>query len=110
MKKNLVGLKLLILWVGVLFSCSTLGDGKSDYDTKCSACHGFGVAGAPRLDDLADWTGRLAKGKSQLYENAIKGFIGELGVMPAKGGFTDLSDEQVKAIVDYMIEAVQSQN
>ena len=110
MKKNLLAFKLVTLGLGIQLSFTAAGDGKSDYDTKCSACHGFGVAGAPRLDDAEDWASRLAKGKDQLYENAIKGFIGELGVMPAKGGFADLSDEKVKAVVDYMVETVQSNN
>lgn len=40
-----------------------------------------------------------------LYSNAVNGFIGNTGIMPPKGGFTDLSDDQVRAIVDYMVES-----
>jgi len=40
-----------------------------------------------------------------MYEHALKGFQGTAGVMPAKGGFTHLSDEQVKAAIDFMIKA-----
>ena len=88
----------------ILFSQSAFSDGKADYELKCTACHGFGVAGAPKLGDKENWAPRISKGIEQLYENAIKGFTGEAGVMPAKGGFVDLSDDQIKAIVDYMVE------
>jgi len=82
---------------------SANADGKSDYASKCAACHGFGVAGAPKLGDTADWADRIEKGTAALYENAIKGYTGKKGVMPPKGGFANLSDDEVKAIVDYMI-------
>ncbi len=86
-----------------LASTMTMADAKSDYDGKCAACHGFGVAGAPKVGEAAQWSDRIAKGEDTLYENAINGFTGETGVMPAKGGFVNLSDDEVKAIVDYMI-------
>lgn len=76
---------------------------KSIYDTTCSACHGFGVAGAPVPGKVSDWEQRLKKPLDTLYQNAIEGFTGEFGNMPAKGGFYELSDEQVRDLVDYMI-------
>ena len=42
-----------------------------------------------------------------LYSNAINGFTGNTGIMPPKGGFTGLSDDQVKVIVDYMVVGQQ---
>ena len=99
----------VIAVAGSLLMASTvsLADGKSDYESKCAACHGFGVAGAPKFGDAAAWTDRIAKGNDALYTNAIKGYTGEAGVMPAKGGFVALSDDEVKAIVDYMVENSQ---
>lgn len=76
--------------------------GKTLYQSACMACHGAGVAGAPKVGDKGAWTQRIAKGKDTLYQNAIKG----IGVMPAKGG-AQASDEEVKAAVDYMITASQ---
>jgi cytochrome c5 len=76
--------------------------GKGTYDKVCSICHGAGVAGAPKLGDKADWGPRIAQGKDTLYEHAIKGFMGQKGMMPPKGGNTALSDDEVKAAVDYM--------
>ena len=78
-------------------------DGKATYDASCAACHGMGVAGAPKLGDKADWGPRIAQGNDTLYEHAIKGYTGKKGVMPAKGGNVSLSDAAVKAAVDHMV-------
>ena len=78
-------------------------DGKATYTQACFACHGTGAAGAPKLGDKAAWKDRVAKGAATLHDHAIKGFKGEKGVMPAKGGRADLSDDAVKAAVDYMM-------
>lgn len=79
-------------------------DGKGVYDQACMACHAQGVAGAPKFGDAEAWAPRIAKGKDTLYQHAINGFQGDAGVMPPKGGFANLSDEEVKAGVDYMVE------
>jgi cytochrome c5 len=79
-------------------------DGKKLYDTACVACHGAGVAGAPKLGDKANWEPRIKQGNDKLYEHAIKGFQGKAGMMPPKGGST-ASDAEVKAAVDYMTAA-----
>ena len=63
----------------------------------------MGVAGAPKFADAAAWTDRIAKGNDTMYSNAINGFMGEAGLMPPKGGAMDLSDDDVKAAVDYMV-------
>jgi cytochrome c5 len=63
-------------------------------------CHNSGVAGAPKLGDKEAWAPRIAKGQESLYSVAIKGE----GAMPAKGGNAALSDDEVKAAVDHMVE------
>ena len=77
-------------------------DGKGVFDVACSACHGTGVAGAPRIGDKAAWAPRIAKGIPTLEKHAIEGFQGQAGVMPAKGGRTDLPDDAVRAAVEYL--------
>jgi cytochrome c5 len=77
--------------------------GQGIYNTACTACHGAGIAGAPKSGDKAAWAPRIAQGKATLYEHALKGFQGKAGVMPAKGGNTSLSDDDVKSAVDYMV-------
>ncbi|HZW22808.1 c-type cytochrome [Noviherbaspirillum sp.] len=79
-------------------------DGKKVYDTACVACHGAGVAGAPKVGDKAAWTDRIKQGNDTLYTHAIKGFQGKAGMMPPKGG-SNASDDEVKAAVDYMVSA-----
>ena len=61
----------------------------------------------PQTGDAAAWAVRVEKGVDTLYEHAIKGFVGDMGMMPAKGGNPSLSDDEVKAAVDYMVQAVQ---
>jgi cytochrome c5 len=80
--------------------------GKKLYDSACVACHGAGIAGAPKFGDKAAWADRIKQGQSVLYEHAIKGFQGKAGMMPPKGGST-ASDEEIKAVVDYMAAAAK---
>ena len=77
--------------------------GKKVYDSACFACHAAGVAGAPKLGDKANWGPRIAQGNDTLYTHAIKGYQGKAGMMPPKGGNMSLSDDDVKAGVDYMV-------
>ncbi|WP_406626215.1 c-type cytochrome [Acidovorax sp. SDU_ACID1] len=78
--------------------------GKSTYGKTCAMCHAAGVAGAPKPGDKADWAPRIAQGKDTLYKHAIEGFTGSKGMMPARGGAASLSDDDVKAAVDYMAD------
>jgi cytochrome c5 len=78
--------------------------GKKLFDTACVACHGTGVAGAPKVGDKAAWADRVKQGNAVLYEHAIKGFQGKAGMMPPKGG-ASAPDAEVKAAVEYMIAA-----
>lgn len=80
--------------------------GKTLYDAACVACHGAGIAGAPKFGDKGAWAARIAQGSNTLYEHAIKGFQGKAGVMPPKGGST-APDADVKAAVDYMVAAAK---
>ena len=80
--------------------------GKKAYDAACIACHGAGIAGAPKFGAKAAWTARLGQGANVMYEHALKGFQGKTGFMPPKGGST-LPDAEVKAAVDYMVAAVK---
>ena len=57
----------------------------------------------PQTGDAVAWSPRIEKGVDVLYANAINGYTGEMGMMPAKGGNPALSDDEVKAAVDYII-------
>ncbi|MBV9726134.1 MAG: cytochrome c5 family protein [Gammaproteobacteria bacterium] len=82
-------------------------NGTELFEQTCSACHGQGIGGAPRAGDKAAWGPRIAKGKSVLYQHALEGFTGTAGVMPAKGGRTDVPDDLVKQAVDHMMQMAQ---
>lgn len=86
----------------VVAAPSFAADGEGVYNKACAACHKMGIAGAPKVGDANNWGPRIAKGKDTLYKHAIEGFKGEKGIMPAKGGSAKLTDEEVKAAVDYM--------
>jgi cytochrome c5 len=75
------------------------GKGKAVYESACVACHGAGVAGAPKLGDKAAWAPRIKQGMDVLYQSSLKG----KGAMPPKGGQMQLSDADVKAAVEFMV-------
>lgn len=85
----------------------TTVDGQKVYQASCIACHGAGIAGAPLVGNAAAWASRIEAGADSLYTNAINGFQGSSGVMPGKGGNAALSDDEVKAAVDYMVSQSQ---
>lgn len=77
-------------------------DGSVIYNSLCAGCHTAGVGGAPTLT-AAGMGARAGKGAETLYKNAIEGFTGSAGIMPPKGGNPALTDEQVRATVDWML-------
>lgn len=83
---------------------ANLENGKKVYTKICIACHMTGVAGAPALKDKARWEGIAAKGMTQLHHDAINGFTGKTGVMPARGSCTDCSDQDIYDAVAYMLK------
>ncbi|MBI2994947.1 MAG: cytochrome c5 family protein [Gammaproteobacteria bacterium] len=74
-------------------------DGGEIYGTYCALCHSTGLNAAPKHGNKALWTARVALGRETVYGNAING----LRAMPPRGGVATLTDEQVKAAVDYMV-------
>lgn len=80
--------------------------GQQVYNQACIACHSppDGVGGAPVIGDAAAWEGRAAQGRETLIDHALNGYQGDAGFMPAKGGRVDLSDDEVIAAIEYMLE------
>jgi cytochrome c5 len=78
-------------------------DGATIYNSVCGACHNSGAAGAPKLDDKAAWAPRVALGKDALVKSVIAG----KGAMPPKGGAADLSDDEIKGTVEYILGKVK---
>ena len=95
------------LWAAVLLgllamSAAQAQTAEQDYRNKCSVCHDGGAGQAPRVDDGATWGARGLRGRQALYISAIQGIPNT--AMAAKGGYVELSDRQVQAIVDYMLQ------
>ena len=74
--------------------------GEKRYKETCFACHATGVAGAPKFGDKAAWAPRIATGMDTLVAKAISG----LNAMPPRGG-SNASDAEIKATVEYMVNA-----
>lgn len=69
------------------------------YQVVCSACHGSGLLGAPRFGDRAAWQPHAEHGREVLVEHAVNGYK----AMPPKGGHPELSADEVRQAVDYML-------
>ncbi|QTP57220.1 cytochrome c5 family protein [Billgrantia sulfidoxydans] len=78
-------------------------DGEAIYNQACMACHMTGAAGAPRRGEAGEWEGRIDQDIETLYDHAING----VGAMPPKGGNMGLSDDEVRAAVDFLVEPVK---
>ncbi|MGH8729396.1 MAG: c-type cytochrome [Burkholderiales bacterium] len=81
--------------------------GRKIWLSTCRTCHATDLAGAPRITDKAAWAPRVKKGKDALYQHALQGLFGPAGTeMPPRGGNDALTDDEVKAAVDYMVTVV----
>jgi cytochrome c5 len=73
--------------------------GEQVYQYVCAFCHRSGLNGAPKYGDEMAWAKRVSQGKKTVYDRALHGYRG----MPPKGGHPELSDAEVDAAVDYMV-------
>ncbi len=76
-------------------------DAAKTYKGTCFACHGTGAAHAPEVGDVIEWEIRLEKGMEVLIQNTINGLN---GVMPPRGLCTNCTDDNLTAIIEYMLE------
>ncbi|MEW6165821.1 MAG: c-type cytochrome [Pseudomonadota bacterium] len=68
----------------------------------CFKCHESGDQGAPKLSDKAAWTQRISKGIAAVTKTVIRGH----GKMPARGGLADLTDNELKDVIAYLLKEV----
>lgn len=78
-------------------------DAEGIYNTKCMACHATGAAGAPKLGDKEAWAPRIATGMDALLASATNG----KNAMPPKGTCMDCSEDDLKAVIEYMTSKSQ---
>ena len=99
--------KFAVTLAGVLALAGTVNAdedaAKKIYDTKCMACHNTGVAGAPKLGDKEAWAPRIATGMDAMLTNATNG----IRAMPPKGTCMDCTEDQLKAAIQYMVDAAK---
>lgn len=113
MKTSLIVLATLFATVSIAddsqpLQIAQLSDGfdaQTKYMASCFACHSTGAAGAPKVGAgmASEWEPRLEKGIDAVVANVING----INTMPAKGLCFDCTDDDLRAIVDYMIESSQ---
>ena len=72
-----------------------LRSGETVYTAQCSACHTAGIAGAPKLGDVAAWAPRIKTGYEALLTSALKG----KNAMAAQGGGEYADTEIGRAVV-----------
>ena len=97
----------MVLVAAVLGACSeapeTPGMGEQVVNRVCVACHAAGLNGAPIIGNKKMWAKRLPQGVPVLVTHATQGY----GLMPAKGGREELTDEQIEQAVAYMVSRVR---
>ena len=77
---------------------------ESNFNKSCATCHNSGVAGAPKYADALAWAPRIEKGMDVLYASTINGLP---PAMPQKGMCFSCSDDDLRALVDYMVTAAK---
>ncbi len=77
--------------------------GEKLYKTACFACHATGVANAPKFGDKAAWDPYIKTGMDAMVKVAMTG----KGAMPPKGGAANASEEDIRAAVQYMVDAAK---
>ena len=80
-----------------------VSNGQKVYQQFCMACHAQGAAGAPKLNDPAQWQARIKQGRDVLIEHVIKGYK----FMPPMGTCMSCTKNDIEAAVDYMLNAVK---
>ena len=76
-------------------------DAKKIVAANCAMCHEGGLMGAPKIGNADQWAPRIAQGKDTIILHAING----IRQMPARGGNSKLSDDEVAAAVIDMANA-----
>ncbi len=95
-------MKTVLIVVATVLSIAShanAADGKAIYTSACALCHATGAMGAPKTGDKARWAPLIKTGMDTLYKSTING----KNAMPPRGGKSGLTDDDVKAAVDYMV-------
>ena len=80
-----------------------IAEGEQIVKANCKVCHAQGINGAPILGSQKMWQERSQQPKSVLIQHATEGF----GLMPAKGGNEQLTEQDITAAVSYMLSLLE---
>lgn len=106
---NAIRPALLLLVLTVLPGCGGEPDysqGEAIVKANCKVCHAQGINGAPVLGNHKMWGPRANQGIEVLVKHATEGF----GLMPARGGRPQLTDEEIREAIRYMLSLVQPED
>lgn len=84
---------------------SHIDAGKAVYETTCVACHGANGKGTiPGVPDFNKKKSPLVKSDEELFANIKNGFQspGSYMAMPVLGGNLDLTDQEVRYVIEYL--------
>ncbi len=90
---------LLLLGTDITVASQRFEDGQRVYAVACAPCHDTGAGGAPVTTRPDDWPGRSALWEAVLFEHVKQGYL----EMPARGGEPGLTDYDVEAAAEYML-------
>ena len=77
--------------------------GEQIVKATCATCHPAGVANAPKPGDKAAWAPRMKLGMDAMVQSVVKG----KGAMPPKAGNAALTEDEIKAAVDYLVASAK---
>lgn len=108
LKKALVPSFLVVVSMSVLTACTSeeqklIEHGQVIYTGTCKVCHAQGINGAPILGNNKMWSKRTGQGIDVLVQHASEGY----GLMPAKGGNTDLTSDDLRAAISFMLSKLE---
>ena len=98
MKKTI---SMLLMGASIALASGAQAEAPAQYAKTCAICHASGTAGAPKTGNAAEWAPRLEKGMDALLQSANNG----LNAMPPKGMCFDCSNDDFKALIEYMSTA-----
>ena len=78
--------------------------GETTFNNVCKVCHMQAINGAPILGNEKMWAPRKGQGLDVLVEHATNGY----GLMPPKGGREDLTEEEIRAAIKFMLSKLES--
>lgn len=103
-------MKFAVITIAAMAALLSMGqtaaadEGKATYDKVCAVCHAKGIAGAPKLGDKSLWEPRIKNGGADALTASV---IAGKGVMAPRAGVASLSDADIKAAVDYMVNQMK---